>query len=225
MDDPETINLQVSYDRVADEYARRIFDELKDKPLDRELLDRFAVRLQGCGPVCDLGCGPGQVARYLHERGVEVIGVDLSPAMVECARRLNPGIRFHHGTILALDVADGAWGGIVAFYSIIHIPRPEVTRALRELHRVLRPEGLLLLAFHIGEATIHKDEWWGQKVSVDFVFFQPGEMAAYLRTAGWVVEELIEREPYPDVEYPSRRAYILAKKPAEGPKGYQQTDT
>ncbi len=83
-----------------------------------------------------------------------------------------------------------------------------------ELHRVLRPGGLLLLTFHIGEDTIHKDEWWGQRVSVDFLFFRTAEMTAALRTAGFAVEEVIEREPYPDVEYPSRRAYIVAGKPA-----------
>src|SRR5438067_9375105 len=71
--------------RVASEYARRIFDELKDKRLDRQILDRFAARLRDAGPACDMGCGPGQVARYLHERGVRVCGIDLSPVTLEHA--------------------------------------------------------------------------------------------------------------------------------------------
>ncbi len=89
---------QTSYDLVADEYVRRIFDELRHKPLDRELLDRFAARVRDVGPVCDIGCGPGHVAGYLHERGVQVCGVDLSPAMVERASRLTPNIEFQQGT-------------------------------------------------------------------------------------------------------------------------------
>ena len=121
--DQEFKDVQNSYDRVAAEYVQRISGELEHKPLDRQLLDRFAARVQGLGPVCDLGCGPGHVARYLHERGVPVIGIDLSPVMVEQARRLNPGIEFRQGNMLSLDVEDGAWGGIVAFYSIIHLPR------------------------------------------------------------------------------------------------------
>src|SRR5262249_44846566 len=164
----------------AAEYVRRIYDELKHKPLDRELLDRFAERVRGLGPACDLGCGPGQVARYLHERGVEVTGVDLSPGMVEQALRLNPGIEFREGDLTALDVADGAWGGVAAFYSIIHAPRAEVTAALRELRRVLRPGGVLLLAFHVGDEVLRVDELWGERVSVDFVFFRSAEMAGYL---------------------------------------------
>jgi hypothetical protein len=71
----------------------------------------------------------------------------------------------------------------------------------------------LLLAFHIGDETIYLDEWWDQPVSVDFFFFRPDEMAGYLRAAGFEVEEIVEREPYPDVEHQSRRAYIFARRP------------
>ena len=135
--------------------------------------------------------------------------------MVERARRLTPGVEFRQGDMMALDAPDGTWAGIAAFYSIIHIPRGDMARALGELRRVLRPGGLLLLAFHIGDDTIHLDEWWGQKVCVDFFFFRPDEVAGYLRAAGFEIEEIIEREPYPDVEHQSRRAYIFARRPAE----------
>jgi SAM-dependent methyltransferase len=201
---------QTSYDRVADEYVRRIFDELAHKPLDRQLLDRFAASVREVGPVCDLGCGPGHVARYLHERGVQVCGVDLSPAMVEQARRLTPGVEFRQGDLMALEAPDGAWAGIVAFYSLIHVPRGDMAQALAEQRRVLRPGGRLLVAFHVGDDVVHLDEWWGQPVCVDFLFFRPDEMARYLRAAGFEIEEIIEREPYPEVEHQSRRGYIFA---------------
>ena len=203
-----------SYEQVADEYVRRIYDELRHKPFDRELLDRFAGVLRGGGPVCDMGCGPGHVARYLSERGVQVLGVDLSPAMLERARRLNPGIDFQQGDMTALGVADAVWAGIAAFYSIVHLAPEEVLSALRELRRALRPGGLLLLAFHVGSGVIHLDEWWGHAVSVDFRFFSADQIAEYLTTAGFEVQDVQLREPYPEVEYPSRRAYILASAPA-----------
>src|SRR5215471_11557692 len=106
------MDTQTSYDAVADDYVRRIFDELQHKPLDRQLLDRFAASVRDRGLACDMGCGPGQVARYLHEQGVEVCGVDLSPTMVERASRLTPGVEFRQGDMLALDVPDETCAGI-----------------------------------------------------------------------------------------------------------------
>jgi len=220
MESKRQSDYQRSYDLVADEYARRIFDELKHKPLDRQWLDRFASLVRGAGLVCDLGCGPGQIARYLSDLGVPVIGMDLSPAMIEQARRLSPAIDFRSGDMAALDVPNDAWAGIAAFYSIIHIERPRLGGVLREFHRVLKPEGRLLLAFHVGEETVHLEEWWGRRVDVDFFFFRSQEMIEGLLSAGFEIEEAIEREPYPEVEHPSRRAYIFARKrPSVDAKG------
>ncbi len=205
--------LRDGYDQVAEEYVVRIFHELEHKPLDRELLDRFAAEVHDLGPVCDMGCGPGHIAHYLHSRGVNVLGIDLSPRMVEQARQLTSGIEFQEGNMSSLNVDDEAWAGIAAFYSIIHIPREEVTQVLREFRRVLQPNGLLLLAFHQGQETVHLEEWWGKKVSIDFIFFQRAEMEAYLRTAGFEIEDSLERPPYEGVEVQTQRVYIFARKP------------
>lgn len=204
--------VQASYDRIADEYVVRIFDELQHKPLDRQLLDRFAASLREIGPACDIGCGPGHVARYLHERAVQVCGIDLSPAMVERARSLTPGVEFQQGDMMSLEAPNEKWAGITAFYSLIHIQRDDMIEALSELRRVLRPDGLLLLAFHIGDETKHVDELWGHQVNVDVVYFRPAEMVGFLNDAGYEIEEVIEREPYPDVEYQSQRCYIFARR-------------
>src|SRR6266850_631643 len=94
--------LRSGYDRVAEHYATEYFDELKRKPFDCELLDTFAESVRDDGPVCELGCGPGQVARYLKDRGVDVCGLDLSSEMVRVARDLNPDISFEQGDLCAL---------------------------------------------------------------------------------------------------------------------------
>jgi SAM-dependent methyltransferase len=214
MEEQFVANIRASYDCVAEEYARRIYDELQYKPIDRLLLDRLAQSVPPDGIICDLGCGPGQVARYLHDHGARAIGIDLSVHMIALAQQLNPGIKFCQGNLMTLAVADEAWAGIAAFYSLIHIPRDDVVTALHELKRVLRPRGLLLVAFHIGTEVVHLEEWWEQPVSADFVFFQPAEMQAYLQAAGFQIEDLIERPPYPEVEHQSHRAYVLARKPA-----------
>ncbi len=206
--------LQSSYDCVAENYAKQFRDEVDKKPFDRKMLDWLVEKIDGLGIICDMGCGPGQIACYLHSQGVKACGVDLSPAMVQQAQSLNPEIPFQRGDMLALaDVADNSYGGIAAFYSIVHIPRQKVVRALQELKRVLRPKGVLLLTFHIGQEIKHLDEWWGKEVSLDFLFFETEEVKSYLAEAGFELEEMIVRDPYPEtVEYQSRRAYMFAKK-------------
>jgi len=141
----------------------------------------------------------------------------LSAEMIQRAQQLNPGVSFCQGDMRALRAPDEAWAAIAALYSIIHIARSEIVGALMELRRVLKPRGVLLLAFHIGDQTVHLDEWWDRQVCVDFYFFQPQEMVGFLQAAGFCVDEVIEREPYPNVEHPSRRAYIFATKPAANP--------
>jgi SAM-dependent methyltransferase len=162
-----------------------------------------------------MGCGPGQIARYLHRKGVLTLGVDLSPRMVREAQRLNPEIQFHQGDLLSLPDADNSWGGIAAFYCIIHIPRERIVEALLEMKRVLRPGGILLITFRIGEEIKHLDEWWEKPVNLDFAFYQPNEMEAWLKEAGYDWFEILVREPNPNVEVATRRAYIFAGIPHE----------
>lgn len=211
MDNP-IWNTQSSYDQVAAEYAEKFKDEMDDKPFDRDCLDRLAREVGHLGPICDLGCGPGQIARYLHGQGVETLGVDLSPRMVEEAQRLNPEIHFHQGDMLALPDADDSWGGIAAFYCILHIPREKVVDALREMKRVLKPGGRLLVAFHMGDELKHLDEWWEKPVNLDFAFFRPADMENWLMEAGFELVETLIRDPNPEVEVATRRAYIFARK-------------
>lgn len=205
-------NTQTSYDLVAVEYAEKFKDEMDDKPFDRDCLDRLAREVGHLGPICDMGCGPGQVARYLHRQGVDTVGVDLSPRMVAEAQRLNPDIHFHQGDMLSLPDVDNSWGGIAAFYCIIHIPREQVIDALREMKRVLKPGGVLLLTLHIGDEVKHLDEWWEKPVNLDFAFYQPIDMENWLKEAGYELEETLVREPNPAVEVATQRAYIYAKK-------------
>jgi ubiquinone/menaquinone biosynthesis C-methylase UbiE len=210
MSEPDS-ELQVGYDRVAEHYATEFCEELKRKPFDCELLDAFANNLKGKEVVCELGCGPGQVARYLKDRGVNMCGIDLSSEMVRVAGRLNPDIPFSQGDMLALDLPDESLAAAVLFYSIIHIKKEDVTPALREINRVISQGGTVFLAFHGGEGELHRDEWYGEAVSIDFRLFEPAEMARYLEAAGFEGIQIMERAPY-EFEHPTRRVYMLAKK-------------
>jgi SAM-dependent methyltransferase len=198
-----------SWDSVAAEYADHYFDELDGKPFDREWLDRFAATVKGRGRVADVGCGPGHVSRYLAARGVSTIGIDLAPSMIATARRLNPGLEFRVGDFFRLDSPDGALAAIVAFYSLIHCARPELPRALAELHRVLEPGGRLLLSLHAGSGEVGRDEAWGKRVALVATLFSESEVRTALHAGGFRIDALTERPPY-EREYPSRRLYALA---------------
>jgi SAM-dependent methyltransferase len=203
-----------AYDRVAGRYADQFGDELKHKPLDRALLDCFAEQVRGRGTVADVGCGPGHIAAYLCQRGLPMIGIDLSETMVAHARQAVPGVEFRTGDMLNLDVEEESWAGIVAFYSIVHLEPEEILIVAREFYRALRPGGQLLLSFHAGDERIHIRDWFGQAVDIEWVFFAPGFLEQQLQDARLVVDASILRAPYASIEHPSRRAYLLAHRPA-----------
>jgi ubiquinone/menaquinone biosynthesis C-methylase UbiE len=205
-------SIRESYDQLAEEYANHLFHELENKPFDRDLLDRFAAGVGG--QVCDMGCGPGHVARYLRDAGVTVFGLDLSPQMLEQARNRNLDIRFREGNMLALDLEESSLAGITAFYAIVNLPPESWPQVFREMERVLQPNGLLLLAFHTGDEVVEVKELWGQSVSLNFFFVTASVAKRHLETAGFRIEGVIERGPYPpEVEYQTQRAYIFARKP------------
>lgn len=202
------------YDSLAQAYAERFFHEFDGKPLDRALLDLFVDEVRGRGHVADVGCGPGHLARYLHERGVDVVGIDLSPGMTRLAKQLSPDISFETGSMLAMTALDGSFAGLAAFYAIVHLSRDEVRSALVEFRRVLAPGAPLLLSFHLGDERVHLDELLGVAVSLDFYFFPRPFIEASLRAAGLELDFWVERRPYP-TEHPSTRAYVCARRPQD----------
>jgi SAM-dependent methyltransferase len=212
--------IRAAYDAAAQEYADHFSDELGNKPLDRQLLARFAGEVGKDGLVYDLGCGPGQTTAFLHACGVRVCGVDLSPALVRQARERHPDVEFQVGDMLALPLADASAAGVVAFYAIVHFTPDQLAVAFREMHRVLAPGGRLLIAFHVGTEVKHVDDFLGHEgVSLDFAFHVPADVQGALERAGLADVEVTQREPYPDVEYQSRRAYVFSTKPTAGQVG------
>jgi SAM-dependent methyltransferase len=205
------MDVRESYDSAAKAYAEHLASELDQKPLDRHLLNRFAEETRAQGLVADLGCGPGHVAKYLHDQGVTVIGIDISSEMIRCAASLNPGLDFRVGDMRELSLPTASLVGLVAFYSIVHFDSAELDGVMVQLRRVLALGGLALLSFHMGDQVVHVDDLFGAPVSLDFRFHAPHTVIEALRAAHFAVIERVEREPYEGAEYPSRRCYLLAR--------------
>jgi SAM-dependent methyltransferase len=206
-------SLRRSYDAVAEEYAARLNDELDYKPFDRGLLAALIEQSEPETTTADVGCGPAHVAAWLRAHGADSVGIDLSPAMIEVARRLHPEVPAWVGDLLALPADDAEFGAAVALYSIIHLEPHERPLAFSELHRVLRPNGLLLVSFHVGTDVQHRDEWLGHEVDIDFRLLEPATIVAEIEAAGFSLEMAAERVAYPE-EADTRRAYLLARRPA-----------
>ena len=164
---------------------------MDETPEERKLLALFAdkVRDQGGGTVADVGCGPGRTTAELRRLGVDAFGIDLSPGMIEVARRDHPGARFEVGSMTDLALADASMTGLVAWYSLIHIPDEEIGSVLAQFHRVLRPGGPLLIGFHVGEGSRLKTEGYGGHPMKVYVHRrQHDQMIAWLGDAGFAVE-------------------------------------
>jgi SAM-dependent methyltransferase len=200
-----------TYDVAAEHYAATFAGELDGKPFDRALLDRYAAALAGRGEVWDVGCGAaGHLTRYLADRGLTVTGADISPGSVAVARRRQTGLKFLVADMCGLPAGAASLAGVVAFYSIIHLPRPRLPAAFAEFRRVLAPGGALLAAMHGGTGEIGSDAAFGLPVPIRATLVSLDEIAAMAESAGLAVRERHERAPYPG-EYPSQRLYLWAE--------------
>ncbi|MFE3181514.1 class I SAM-dependent DNA methyltransferase [Streptomyces violascens] len=182
---------RTSYDTVATSYADQVRDLLDETPYERSVLALFAelVQATGGGPVADVGCGPGRITAHLRGLGLDAFGIDLSPAMVDTARREHPGLRFEVGSMTDLDLADASVAGLLAWYSLIHVPDDEVGPAFAHFRRVVRPGGLVLLGFHVGDGSRLKTRGYGgHAMKVHVHRRQPAQVSAWLDDAGFTAE-------------------------------------
>jgi len=189
-----TDQVRATYDAVAEDYARIVTGLDAEGPLDRAMLADFADRVDG--PVADVGCGTGRLTDFLAGRGIDVVGVDLSPGMIDVARRSYPALRLEVGSMTALDLPDGRLSGVLAWYSIIHTPPEGLPVVVAELRRVLAPGGHLLLGFQAG-ADQHRTltHAYGHEVQCDAWLHDPDTVSGLLADAGFVVDARLVREP------------------------------
>jgi ubiquinone/menaquinone biosynthesis C-methylase UbiE len=208
-----------AYDAVAEPYGARFRDEIDGKHLDRILLGWLAAQLPAGGLLLELGAGPGQVSAWLARRGVRCLVTDGSRRMIDEGRRLFPELSFQVEDFFALSLGDGSVDAALAYYAFVNYPLDELRPALREAHRVLRPGGLFLFTFHAfdGEERLATRSLLEREVEeLTFHFHRPARARATVEELGFEVLDALVRDPYPEIEYGSKRAYFVLRKPDAG---------
>lgn len=201
-------SLRSTYDVVAAKYEARFIDELRDKPFDRELLTAFAK--SAGDPVAEIGCGPGHIGAFVALWGRRVFGVDLSPHMARLA-----AVRLDFAMVAdmrSLPLPSDRLGGLLAFYSVIHVRRAELTPVMTEFCRVVRPGGPVLFSAHEGQGELERDQFLDETVPVVATLFDLDELVDASHDAGLEVTLAERRMAHPS-ELDTVRLYVQARKP------------
>jgi ubiquinone/menaquinone biosynthesis C-methylase UbiE len=202
-----------SFDAIATAYAREFRDELDRKPFDRDVLDGLVESKPGATAL-DLGCGAaGHIGRYLDDRGWSVTGVDISVESIEVARRLNPGMSFVVADNRSLPFDSESIDAVVAFYCLIYGTDGDIVAAMSEIRRVLRPDGMTLVAVHGAlDDVVHEEsftDFLGTSIEITMRYTSPATFAGLAERAGLRIDRVAARPPY-EFEHASRRIYVLA---------------
>jgi ubiquinone/menaquinone biosynthesis C-methylase UbiE len=204
--------VRTAYDTVAEDYADAFADDLLQLPLDRQVLDAVVQPFAVGGSVLDLGCGPGQVGQYLAERGLLVVGMDLSRQMLQVARRRTGNGRMVCGDMRSMPFHSGTFSCVIAYYSVHNLPRPALRTAVAEIHRILKQFGSFVVATHLGEGEVYSNEFLGHNIeTVGGTLYRDDELLEVLDRYSFVIEEVHYRDPLPH-EHNTQRIYLSCRR-------------
>ncbi len=202
---------RASYNLAAEKYYEDFKNEMRQKEYDRSFLGDFSRHFGPGSLLCDAGCGPGHITRYVSDLGLDIFGIDISEKCIEVAERENPGIEFRVMDMAKLGIPDGSVDGIISFYSIIHTPKRLQPLLFREFRRVLRDGGRIAIVVKKGDGEGYVDSLVGFKTRLYFANFSEAEIRGYLEAGGFRVELLKTRPPY-GFEIPADRIYAIGVK-------------
>lgn len=213
-------HIRTTYDMVAERYAKELAGEMLARPIERGMYLSFAelARSVGKGPIGDIGCGPGLIAKHLASHGLEMTGIDISPTMIALARQHFPEGDFRVGSMHQLPFPTNAWAGAVSIWATLHSDAEARGATFAELGRCVRRDGYLLHSFFISApdqppGSVYKmEKWFDYQVSLPTYFVDVATTRAELKKAGFVVQASLIREPLVSTELPARRCYLFAQR-------------
>jgi SAM-dependent methyltransferase len=205
-------NTRDSYNRIAEKYFHLFKDELIEKKFDRDLLDNFSGYFNKDSLVCDAGCGPiAHIGRYIADKGINLIGTDISDKCIEIAKINNPGIKFIRNDFFEWDFPEDYFDGIISYYSIMYTPRNYINELIKVFHKSLKPNGKLLLVVKEGNFEGYISELLNIKTKIYTTLFKENEVKNYLEANGFEIKYLYTREPL-SLEIDIKRVYAISEK-------------
>lgn len=197
--------VRVAYSAASEQYIDLFNGGWQDHEDDTALVRRHLIGL--AGPVLDLGCGPGHWTAFLHALGADVTGVDIVPEFIAHARATHPGPKFQLGSMTEVDAAEHSVAGILAWYSTIHMPPPELKRALAVFRQLLTPSGVLVVGFFDSDSDVSE---FDHKVTTAYRW--PVDVfAEHLAEAGLREVQRVQRQV---AERPDRKFAAIAARPS-----------
>lgn len=172
--------VEEGYNKIAKEYQayRDIFKHKKE-------IEKFISLLPKNAKVLDVGCGTGvPVAKNLVDSGFDVIGIDLSESMLKLARKNVPKAKFIKKGVTKLDFEDNSFDGLTAFYSIIHVPREKHSSIFQSFHKLLKPNGIMLVCMG-SEEWEGTEEFHGEKMF--WSNYSPEKSLQIIKEAGFEI--------------------------------------
>jgi len=204
-------DIVLAYSNIANEYAEAFYHELDNKPIDRKLYDLFADRIPLNGNCLEIGCGPGEISLYLHEKGLHITGIDKSQAMITIAKKLNNNIQFKIDDVFNLSFESDSIDGIVAPFLIVNFTNKEIKLALQEIYRILKHDSILLLTFHIGRnKKLQLNDYFKKNNKIIFTLHSLENVKNIISKCGFIITEVVVKSPYESEQ--TTRAFIYAKK-------------
>ncbi len=194
------------YDKVAEKYTATFLTDP-----DRDIVDLFLSFLPKNSRILDVGCGPGIIANYMHKKGYQIEGIDISEKMIELAKKRAPQCRFRLLDMRDLDYPQDSFDGIVALYSIIHIPKSDIFDVFTKFSRVLKSGGYLLVAVQEGKGEVLLSDPLAPGEKVFLNLFEKEELLEILNKLGFNILHISKRSPVVG-EFPYPHIRVIAQK-------------
>lgn len=184
MSDPRTRVVERGYDSISDsflEWRDRIVDDPR-----RAWAEALTSRLNDGARILELGCGAGAPDTKLLAERFRVTGVDISGEQISRARMNVPTADFIQADFTALELEQGQFDAVAAFYALNHVPRDLLVGLFARIHTWLAPSGLLLASFGTSDTEAWTGDWLG--TTMFFSSFPPETTRRLLSEAGFELD-------------------------------------